>query len=89
LIFFGDRLSDEGFVFIQFGHNDQKVNSPKQYTNPYSTYRTKFEWHVNEICSKGAVPVILSSLGLSQSKNEKNRIERLNRRILIVLFRLI
>ena len=27
------------YVLIQFGHNDQKENDPKRYTNPHTAYR--------------------------------------------------
>ena len=32
-------LKKGDYVFIQFGHNDQKINDPKRYTNPHTTYQ--------------------------------------------------
>lgn len=55
-------LKPGDYVFIQFGHNDQKINKPELYTNPYSGYQANLERYVNETRSKGAIPIILSSI---------------------------
>lgn len=55
-------LQPGDYVFIQFGHNDQKEYDPKRYTNPYSGYRHNLEKFVNETKAKGAHPVLLSSI---------------------------
>jgi lysophospholipase L1-like esterase len=68
------RLKPGDYVFIQFGHNDEKADSPDRYTNPYSTYRANLERYVTETRSKGAVPVILSSI-VRRKFNEKGTLE--------------
>ncbi|MCB9283840.1 MAG: rhamnogalacturonan acetylesterase [Lewinellaceae bacterium] len=55
-------LRSGDYVFIQFGHNDQKENDPKRYTNPWTGYRRNLEKYVNDTRSKGAYPIILSSI---------------------------
>jgi len=55
-----DQLQEGDFVFIQFGHNDQKTNNPNLYTNPTTTFRANLEKYVTESRSKGAVPILLS-----------------------------
>ena len=55
-------LKSGDYVFIQFGHNDQKTADPNRYTNPYSSYRRNLEKYVNETRAKGANPVLLSSI---------------------------
>lgn len=50
------------YVFIQFGHNDQKNQDPKRYTNPYTGYRRNLVKYVTETRSKGGVPVLFSSI---------------------------
>ncbi|MCB0533595.1 MAG: rhamnogalacturonan acetylesterase [Saprospiraceae bacterium] len=57
-----DALQPGDYVFIQFGHNDQKENDPKRYTNPYTAYRRNLEKYVRESREKGANPVLLSSI---------------------------
>ncbi|GJM36491.1 MAG: rhamnogalacturonan acetylesterase RhgT [Saprospiraceae bacterium] len=57
-----DDLESGDYVFIQFGHNDQKVADPKRYTNPWSGYRRNLEKFVSETRAKGAYPILLSSI---------------------------
>lgn len=55
-------LREGDYVFIQFGHNDQKENDPSRYTNPHTTYRHNLILFVNESREKGAIPVLMSSI---------------------------
>lgn len=57
-----NQLKPDDYVFIQFGHNDQKLNSPDRYTNPYTGYRANLERFVNETKSKKAIAIILSPI---------------------------
>jgi lysophospholipase L1-like esterase len=56
------QLRPGDYVLIQFGHNDQKSEDPKRYTNPYTGYRRNLERFVRETRSKGATPILLSSI---------------------------
>lgn len=55
-------LQEGDYVFIQFGHNDQKFKSPDRYTNPHVTYRHNLIRFVEETREKGATPVLFSSI---------------------------
>lgn len=55
-------LKKEDYVFIQFGHNDQKDKDPKRYTNPHTAYRQNLIRFVEETREKGAVPILFSSI---------------------------
>ena len=55
-------LREDDYVFIQFGHNDQKVNSPKRYTNPHTAYRNNLIKFVVESREKKAIPVLFTSI---------------------------
>ena len=57
-----EKLKPGDFVFIQFGHNDQKVNDPVRYTNPFTQYRSNLEKFVRETREKGATPILFSSI---------------------------
>jgi lysophospholipase L1-like esterase/type 1 glutamine amidotransferase len=57
-----DEINPGDYVFIQFGHNDQKAYDPSRYTNPYSAYRRNLEKMVRETREKGGNPVLLSSI---------------------------
>lgn len=57
-----NQLQKGDYVFIQFGHNDQKISKPNRYTNPYTAYRNNLIQFVNEAKSKGAFPVLFTSI---------------------------
>ena len=57
-----EQLRPGDFVFIQFGHNDQKINDPARFTNPYSVYRHNLQRYVQDTRAQGATPVLLSSI---------------------------
>lgn len=56
------ELQPGDYLFIQFGHNDQKYKDSLRYTNPYTAYRRNLVRFVNESRKKGAKPVIFSSI---------------------------
>lgn len=55
-------LKKGDYVFIQFGHNDQKEKSPNRYTNPHTDYRHNLIRYVLDTREKGATPVLMSSI---------------------------
>lgn len=55
-------LKPGDYVFIQFGHNDQKVNDPKRYTNSHTAYRQNLIRFLLETREKGATPILFSSI---------------------------
>ena len=50
------------YVFIQFGHNDEKKEDSLRYTEPNGSYRRNLERFVKEARDKGANPVLLTSI---------------------------
>lgn len=68
-----DELSPGDFVFIQFGHNDQKDYSPKLYTAPFTTFSDNLRRYVHEIRSKQATPILVTSI----NRRTFNKIGRL------------
>ena len=57
-----DSLQPGDFVFIQFGHNDQKIQDSTRYTSPFETYSENLERFVNETRVNGANPVLFTSI---------------------------
>jgi lysophospholipase L1-like esterase len=49
-----DSLTEGDFVFIQFGHNDEKEYDSTRYTTPFGTYSDNLKKFVNESREKGA-----------------------------------
>lgn len=50
------------YVFIQFGHNDEKVADSTRYTNPHTAYRHNLIRFVTETREKGGIPILFSSI---------------------------
>jgi lysophospholipase L1-like esterase len=57
-----DSLKKGDFVFIQFGHNDEKIDKPLLYTDPQTTYQQNLEKYVSETRKKGATPILLTPI---------------------------
>lgn len=57
-----DLLNPGDYVFIQFGHNDEKIADSTRYTNPHTAYRYNLIQFVKDARSKGAIPVLFSSI---------------------------
>ena len=55
-----DKLKSGDYVFIQFGHNDQKESDPNRFAPPHTLYKENLERYVKETREKGAVPVLLT-----------------------------
>lgn len=57
-----DSLKPGDYLFIQFGHNDQKIQDTSRYSEPYTTYRHNLARFVKEAREKGATPVLFTSI---------------------------
>jgi lysophospholipase L1-like esterase len=58
-----DKEIGEGdFLFIQFGHNDEKNADPTRYTEPFSTFMENLEVFIGVARSHGANPVLITPL---------------------------
>lgn len=55
-----DALSEGDYLFIQFGHNDQKTD--ERNTDPYTTYQEYLSIYIDSARAKGAYPVLLTSI---------------------------
>ena len=59
------------FVFIQFGHNDEK-SDPLLYTAPGSTFDDNLIFYIEETRKKGGIPVLFNSIVRRNFPTEKN-----------------
>ena len=55
------EISKDDYLFIQFGHNDEKVNS-ERFTEPYKDYQENLLFYINIAREKGAIPILLSPI---------------------------
>jgi lysophospholipase L1-like esterase len=47
------------YVFIQFGHNDEK-SDPTLHTDPYTTYQQYLSIYIDGARAKGAIPILVT-----------------------------
>lgn len=55
-------ISDGDYLFIQFGHNDEKNEDPTRYTEPFSTYMDNLKIFIDTARKHGAKPVLITPL---------------------------
>lgn len=65
-----DRLKKGDYVFIEFGHNDQKKEDPKRFAEANTDYRNNLIKFVMEVRVKKAFPVLLTPV-MRRRFNEK------------------
>lgn len=56
------ELAAGDFLFIQFGHNDEKEFDPARYTTPHGTYKTCLKAYIQVARKAGATPVLITPL---------------------------
>jgi len=57
-----DGIKKGDYLYIKFGHNDQKKNKPAVYTAPEGAYRDNWTMFVKAARAKGAHPVLVTSM---------------------------
>ena len=57
-----DSLKHGDYVFIQFGHNDEKSDKPAVFADASTTYKQNLEKYIAETRAKGATPILLTSI---------------------------
>lgn len=53
------QLGEGDYLFIQFGHNDQKTE-PQRHSDPFTSYKSNLKAYAREAESKRAIPVIVT-----------------------------
>jgi lysophospholipase L1-like esterase len=56
------RVKPGDYVFIEFGHNDEKITKPAVYARAETKYRENLLKFITETRAKGATPVLLTSI---------------------------
>ncbi|HUI30504.1 MAG TPA: DUF4350 domain-containing protein [Candidatus Acidoferrales bacterium] len=55
-----DQIKNGDYVFIQFGHNDEKKEDTSRYAEPHTAYKQNLLKFVRESREKGAVPILVT-----------------------------
>lgn len=56
------RIRPGDYVFIEFGHNDEKKEDPARYGDPDSAYRANLQKFIAETRAKEGIPVLLTPI---------------------------
>lgn len=70
-----DELRPGDYVFIQFGHNDEKKEDTSRYAAPETDYRNNLIKFVRETRAKGAFPVLLTPVARRKFDDENKALE--------------
>lgn len=65
-----EGLGEGDYVFIQFGHNDEKIDKPNTGTS-ISEYKSNLSLFVEKVRSKNATPVLLTPIARRSFKEGK------------------
>lgn len=57
-----EQLKKGDYVFIQFGHNDQKISDTTKFADPQVAYRANLQRYIDEVKAKEAIPVLLTPM---------------------------
>ena len=57
-----NEITSGDYLFIQFGHNDEKIKDPTRYTDPHGEFIVNLGKFVNVARNKGAYPVYITSV---------------------------
>lgn len=63
------------YLFIQFGHNDEKIKDPTRYTNPATTYKSYLKQYIEGAREKGAIPILVTPVERMRFTAEGNALE--------------
>jgi len=56
-----EQIKPGDYVFIQFGHNDQKTDTLR-HTDPETTYKANLARYITETRERGGIPVLFTSI---------------------------
>ncbi len=56
-----ERMGQGDFLFIQFGHNDEKPDAAR-HTEPYGSYQDNLRFFIREARAAGAFPVLVTPI---------------------------
>lgn len=66
-----NKIQANDYLFIQFGHNDQKKDDPTRYTEPSTTYKQYLRMYIDGAIKKKAIPVLVTPVARLNYKNGK------------------
>ena len=65
------RMNKGDYLIVQFGHNDEKINDPNRYTEPFGEYQKNLDYFAKEAVKKGCHVVFATSITRHLFENGK------------------
>ena len=65
-----DSLHPGDYVFIQFGHNDEKTDTAR-HTDPYTSFKTYLRIYIDGSRAKGAYPILMTPVNRNKWKGNE------------------
>lgn len=65
----GKNICQGDFLFIEFGHNDEKETDSSRYTDPDTEYKDNLKKFIEVANQKGALPVLITPLERGNFEN--------------------
>lgn len=56
------EIESGDFLFLQFGHNDEKKHDPARYTEPFGSFKENLKKYIETARKAGATPVLITPL---------------------------
>lgn len=54
------EIQKDDYLFIQFGHNDEKIEDQDRYTEPKVEYKKYLSEYVEKVRRQGAIPILIT-----------------------------
>jgi|YelNatPaOPRAMG01_1025707.scaffolds.fasta_scaffold01497_6 lysophospholipase L1-like esterase len=70
-----NKLEPGDYLFIQFGHNDEKVKDTSRYAPPFTSYKNNLIKFVKEAREKGALPVLITPVNRRKFNSNKKLVD--------------
>lgn len=67
-----EKLKPGDWVIIQFGHNDEKRQDPKRFTEPFGEFKANLERFIRESRAAGAKPVVATAIARRKFDKDGN-----------------
>jgi lysophospholipase L1-like esterase len=65
------KIRPGDYVFVEFGHNDEKSEDAARYTDPATTFRSNLKTYVTETRAAGGIAVLLTPISRRQFSGSK------------------
>lgn len=72
------EIGEGDFLFIQFGHNDEKQEDSTRYTEPFLTYIENLEKYIDAARKHGASPVLITPIERRHFDENKKLMESMH-----------